>query len=166
MLHIFCFVRKIITATTLKIFLMGRSGCPTKQENWGGGSPCKPISLNFPLLLDKNITYWEKGISNSFWIIFNKNFACSVNSVTKLWLIWKSSIKIKFLNTKPCPAGLSPRITWLASPFFPKISQNCCTYQVWTVPPSPEPLWETLGMGKNPTQQPKIYSFPPPKNPP
>ena len=26
-------------------------------EGWG--SPCKPKSLNFTLLLDKNITYWE-----------------------------------------------------------------------------------------------------------
>ena len=42
---------------------MERSGCPTKQENWGRGSPCKPISLNFQLLLDKNITYWEKKVS-------------------------------------------------------------------------------------------------------
>ena len=41
--------------------------------------------------------------------------------------------------------------------------QNCCTHQVWTVPPSPELLWITLGMGKNPTQQPKIYSFSPPE---
>ena len=48
-----------------------------------------------------------------------------------------------------------------ASPFSPKMSQNCCTQQVWTVPHSPEPLWVTLVMGKNPTQQPKIYSFPP-----
>ena len=38
---------------------MGRSGCLTKRGNWEGGSPCKPKSLNFPLLLDKNITYWE-----------------------------------------------------------------------------------------------------------
>ena len=38
------------------------------------------------------------------------------------------------------------------SPFLPKMSQNCCTLQVWTVPPSPKPLWETLGMKKNPTQ--------------
>ena len=41
------------------------------------------------------------------------------------------------------------------------MSQNCCTHQVWTVPPSPDPLWVTLGMGENLTQQPKIYSFPP-----
>ena len=27
--------------------------------------------------------------------------------------------------------------------------------------PFPEPLWVTLGMEKNPTQQPKIYLFPP-----
>ena len=27
--------------------------------------------------------------------------------------------------------------------------------------PFPEPLWVTLEMGKNPTQQLKIYSFPP-----
>ena len=32
---------------------------------------------------------------------------------------------------------------------------------LWNVPPSPESLWENLGMGKNPTQQPKIFSFPP-----
>ena len=39
---------------------MGRSGYPTKRGNWGGGwSPCKSKSLNFPLLLDKNTTYWE-----------------------------------------------------------------------------------------------------------
>ena len=39
--------------------------------------------------------------------------------------------------------------------------QNCCTHQVWTVSRSPEPVWVTLGMGKNPTQPPKIYSFSP-----
>ena len=39
---------------------MGRSGYPTKLGNCReGGSPCKSKSLNFPLLLDKNITYWE-----------------------------------------------------------------------------------------------------------
>ena len=73
----------------------------------------------------------------------------------------ESSIKTKSLNTKPCLAGLSPRIICQASPFLPKMSQNCCTHQVWTVPPSPEPLWVTLGMRKNSTQQSKIYSFPP-----
>ena len=41
----------------------------------------------------------------------------------------ESSIKTKSLNTKPCPAGLSPSIICQeASPFLPKMSQNCCTH--------------------------------------
>ena len=71
-----------------------------------------------------------------------------MHSVTQLWLIWKSSIKTKSLNTKPCPVGLSPRIICQASPFLLKMSQNCCTHQVWTAPPSPEPIWEVLGIEK------------------
>ena len=71
-----------------------------------------------------------------------------MRSVTQLWLIWRSSIKTKSLNTKPCPAGLSPRIICQPSPFLPNMSQNCCTDQVWTVPPSTELLWVTLGMGE------------------
>ena len=46
---------------------------PDKPAKYGeGASPCRPKRLNFHLLLDKNITYWEiphigeKGISNSF----------------------------------------------------------------------------------------------------
>ena len=73
----------------------------------------------------------------------------------------KSSIKTKSVNRKPCLAGLSPRIICQTSPFLLKMSQNCCNQQLWTVIPSPEPLWVTLGIGKNSTQQPKIYSLPP-----
>ena len=63
--------------------------------------------------------------------------------VTQLWLLWTSSIKTKSLNTKQCPAGLSPRIIYLIhlpdtwSPFLPKMSKSCCTIQVWTVPNLP-----------------------------
>ena len=39
----------------------------------------------------------------------------------------------------------------------------CLPHQVWTLTPSPEPFWETLGVGENPTKQPKIYWFPPPE---
>ena len=157
--------------TTLRVFLMGRSGYPTKQGNWGGGgSPCKSKSLNFPLLLDKNITYWEiphigeKGIS--FLTIFNKKFASSMHSVTQIWLLWKSSIKTKSLNTKQGTAGLSPRIICKVSPFLTKMSKNCSTHQVWTARLFPNFLWEDLGMGENPTQHPKMYSsFPSEKSP-
>ena len=41
----------------------------------------------------------------------------------------ESSIKTKSLNTEPYPAGLSPSIICQeASPFLPKMSQNCCTH--------------------------------------
>ena len=108
---------------------MGRSGYPTKRGNWGGrGSPCKSKSLNFLLLLDKNITnweilhiYWEK-TSNSFKISFNKKFACSMHSVTQLWLIWKSSITAKSLsriisqNHMPGISLLTKNVTKLLHP--------------------------------------------------
>ena len=45
--------------------------------------------------------------------------------------------------------------------FHNKNVKNCCTHQVWTVPLSPEPLWEALGMMENPTQHPKMYSSSP-----
>ena len=47
--------------------------------------------------------------------------------------------------------------------FLPKVFSSwmllCCTRQVWTVYLSPEPSWETLGIGENPIQQPKPFSF-------
>ena len=139
---------------------MGKSGCPTEQGNWGEGVSLQASkfklspSVGWKHHILGNSTYLEK---RYLW----RYHACSMHSVTQSWLISKSSIKTKSLNTKQCPAGLSPRIIRQASSFLPKMSRNCCTHQVWTVPYSPEPLWETLGMGKNPSQQPKIYSFSP-----
>ena len=118
--------------STIRVFLMEGPVCPTKRGNWGGESRCKPKSLNFSLLLGKNITYREiphiekKYISNSFQTSFNKNFPCSFHSVTQFWLIWKSSIKTKSLNTKQCPARLYSRIICQVSLFLPKMSKNCC----------------------------------------
>ena len=137
-------LKKIITVsrpTTLRVFLVERSGYLTKWGNWGGGE-YRSKSLNFPLQLDKSITDWEIPRKNVSLIAFRwaLNFACIVDSVTQLWLYWKSSIKTKSLNTKPCPAELSPRIICQTSPFLLKMTQNCCTHQVWTVPPFSELL--------------------------
>ena len=54
----------------------------------------------------------------------------------------KNFIGTKSIDRKQFPAGLSPGII----PHYP-----------------PKHLWKTLGMGKNHTQQPKIYPFPPPE---
>ena len=122
--------------------------------------------MNFPLLLDKTFTYWKSHILGRKYIsllafreVLTKIFAWSMHSVTQLWLTWKSLIKNKSLHPNQCPSGLSPRIISQVSPFLTKISKNCCTHHVWTVPLSPEPLWETLGMKENPAQHPKMYSF-------
>ena len=131
-------ISTVSRTTTFRIFLMGRSECSTKLGSWGRGGGgrgrflCKPKSLNFLLVMRIPHT-WK--ISISFSISFNKNFACSIYSVTQLWLIWKSSIKIKSpLKTSQCPARLSPRIICQVSPFLTKMSKNCCTNQAWTVP--------------------------------
>ena len=60
----------------------------------------------------------------------------------KIMTYLKKLIGTESLNIKQCPAKLSPRI-------YPIIT--------------PKHLWGTLRMRKNPTQQPKIYSFLPPE---
>ena len=142
---------------------MGRLGYFTKRGNWEGrGSPCMSKSLNFPHLLDKNITYWEishigKKTLIAFRKFLTKTLPAACIQLPNYDLFEKAQLKLSSLI--PCPAGSSPRIICQGSPIL-KVSQNCCTNQVRTVPHFPKPLWVTLGMGKNPTQQPKIYSFP------
>ena len=73
-------------------------------------------------------------------------------------LPWKKIITVsRPLNTKPCPAGLSPRIICLASPFLPKMSQNCCTHQVWTGSPFPWTFMSNPGDGEK--SYPIVKSF-------
>ena len=127
-------------------FPYGEPGCPAKGRNWGL-SPWKPKSLNFPLwspppknwVLNHRPHIGKKGISNSFRQILLKILppACIFSHAVMTYL--ERLVGTKFLNTKQCPAGLSPRII----PHF-----------------LPKPSWEILRMGENPTLQPKIYSFP------
>ena len=75
-----------------------------------------------------------------------------MHSVTQLWLIWKSSIKTKSLNTKLCPAGLSPRIICQASPFMSKMSKKLLHPLVVDCSPFP---WTFIG---NPGDGEKSYA--------
>ena len=76
----------------------------------------------------------------------------------------------KSLNKKQCTPGLSPRIIPGYLPFYQNVlffdMLLCCTHQVWNVSPSPKPSRKTMRIGRNPTQQPKIYSFPTPEKSP
>ena len=117
-------------------------------------------SLNFPLLLDttpteklsppvpwSQTTYWKNILV--FLIAFRQILSkilpeeCIYSNTIMTYL--KKLVGTKSINTKKYPVELSP----INIPYYPR-----------------KHLWETLGIGKNPTQQPKIYSFPPPEKSP
>ena len=134
----------------------------SKQTNHLQDFPHREIKISCWIKMSHigNPTYWEKiYISLITFRQVLKKILPAVCIQLQLWLIWKSLIKTKSLNKKQCPAGLSPRIICQLSPFLTKMSKNCFTQQVWTVSLSPEPWWEVLGIEKNPTHQPKMYSF-------
>ena len=128
---------------------------PLRMSHQGrefGGLPASQKSLNSLLLLDITLTkkfpcplitaHTEKKVSLvAFRQFFSKILpqACIFSNTIMTYL--KNLVGTKSLNTKQFPAALSPRII----PHYPL---------------SPKHLWKTLGMGKNPTQQPKIYLFP------
>ena len=102
---------------------MGRLECHTKGGNLGRESPCKTESLKFPLLLD--ITSTKKLVppvpclitdyisaKKVYIIAFRQNLpkmlpAVYIFSNATLTNLEKLIVN-KSLNTKQCPAGLSP----------------------------------------------------------
>ena len=86
--------------STIRVFLMEGPVCPTKRGNWGGESRCKPKSLNFSLLLGKNITYREiphiekKYISNSFKTSLTKIFLAAFIQLHNFDLFGKVRLKL------------------------------------------------------------------------
>ena len=149
---------KIITvsesSTLLRVFLMGRSGCPTKggnleslpasQKVWTFifCSISPPLKNWVSLSPDHRLHIRKKVSLRAFRKILSKHLpgACILSNTIITYLI--KLVGIKSFNTKQCPAGLSLRII----PHYLR-----------------KHLYETLGMGKNPMLQLKIYSFPPPE---
>ena len=125
----------------------------------GGGSPCKPKSFNFLLLLNKNIIYWEiphigekKVCLIAFRYVLTNILLATCIQLHNYDLFEKAQLKLSPLIQNRVQQDYLPESYVRHSPFLPNMSQNCYTRQVWIVPPSPKPLWETLGMRKNPTQ--------------
>ena len=83
--------------------------------------------------------------------------------------LFEKLLETKFHNTKECPAGLSPIIILLYSPSGPSFDVALWPQPGvdWGAPPPPprppNHCEKPCGWVKNPTQQPKIYSFPPQK---
>ena len=81
----------------------------------GAGDFSASLCLYFPLLLDKNITYWEiphvrKKVSLvPFRQVLTKILAAACIQLHNYDLFEKAR-KIMSLNIKQCPAELSPRI--------------------------------------------------------
>ena len=92
------------------------------------------------------IKYWKKKVSLiAFRQMLSKILPETCISSNTIMTYWEKLVGTKFFNTEQCPAGLSPRI----------------------IPHCPHKhSWETLEMGKNPTQQPIITSFTPPEKSP
>ena len=103
---------KIITvsrsSTLLSVFLMGRSGCPTKRGNLGG-LPASQTVWTFPffwissplkswvLLFPDHTPYIGEKTAFSLTKFYQTFCLRHASSVTQLWLIWKSSLELNLL---------------------------------------------------------------------
>ena len=124
---------------------LGSSGCPNKRGKFKsppsvGYHTHQKIESPCPLIIDHIL---EKKVSLiAFRQILSKVLPepCIFSYTIMTYL--KKLVGTKSVNKKQCPAGLSPRII--------------CHYPH-------KHLWKSLAMKKNPTQQLKIYSFPPPE---
>ena len=142
------------SSTLLRFLLMGRSGCPIKGGKLGGLPTSQKVwtfrfcwislpSKNWvPLSCDQTPYIGKKVCLTAFRQTLSNILPDASIFSSTIMTYSKRVIGTKCLDTKQCPAGLSPRII----PYCP-----------------PKHLWETLGMRKNHTQQPKIYSFSPPE---
>ena len=119
---------KIITAvsrlsTLLRVFFMGRLGCPTKGGNWDGVSlqtqqfelspsvgyyPTTKLSPPVSPLITDHILEREISLIAFRQILPNILLAICIFSSTIMSYL-KKLIETVSLNTKQCPAGLPPR---------------------------------------------------------
>ena len=86
-----------------------------------------------------------------------------MQSVTQLWFIWKSLIKAKSFNTKQFQQDYLPESYAWYIPFYQKC-QKIVARTRCGLPPSPESLWETLGMDEILPKRKTFTNFPHQKN--
>ena len=107
------------TKHSSKFFLRKQLGCHTEGRNCGSGSPCKTKSLNFPPSvgyhpqfssppLTKDNILEKKVFLIAFRQILPKILPLAIIFSNIIMTNLKKLIGNKSLNTKQCPAGLSP----------------------------------------------------------
>ena len=117
---------KIITvsrsSTLLRVFLMGRSGCPTKRGNLGGLSGSQkvwtfsfcwvsppPKKLSHPVPRSHSI-YWKERVSlTAFREILSKVLPEAFFSAT-IWLTWKTSLELNPLTLSSVQQDYLPEL--------------------------------------------------------
>ena len=107
-------------STLLRVFLMGRSGCPTKRGD-SGRAPLQFLITGHILEKKVSLIAFRQILPQ----ILPAVYIFSYTVIT----YWKKLVRTKYFNTKQCPAGLSSRI----------ISHYSYKH-----------LWETMGWGKAP----------------
>ena len=72
-------------------------------------------------------------------------------------LLEKARLKLSPVIQNRAQQNYLPESNATYLPSYQKCQKIVAPTRCGLFPPSPEPLWETLGMGKNPTHQPKTY---------
>ena len=96
--------------------------------------PKKKLTPPSPLLITEHIL--KKCISNSFQTNFTKNFPCGTHMQLHNHDLFEKFVRTKFLNTKQCLAGFSPRILLpISPPPSPLIPKTPLSFDVAFVAP-------------------------------
>ena len=100
----------------------------------------------------------RKGISNSFWKTFNKDFPAACIHLHNYDLFEKARSKLSPFIQNCVQQVYLPESYARYLPFYQKCQKNVAPTSCGLLASSPQPLWENLGMRENPTQQPKNCS--------
>ena len=160
----FFLCKKIITVrrpTTLRVFLMEKSRCPTKRGNQDVPASLKVQTFPFCWIKISHIGKFRilgKKVSLiGFRKVLRKILPAACIQLHNYYLFEKAQFKLSSFIQNSVQQDYLPESYARYLPSYQKCQKIVAPTRCGLFPPSPEPLWETLGMGKNPTHQPKTY---------
>ena len=156
----FFLCKKIITVrrpTTLRVFLMERSRCPTKRGNQDVPASLKVQTFPFCWIKISHIGKFRilgKKVSLiAFRQVLTKILPAACIQLHNYYLFEKSQLKLSSFIQNSVQQDYLPESYARYLPSYQKCHKIVAPTRYYgLVPPSPEPLWVTLGMGKNPTR--------------
>ena len=155
----FFLCKKIITVrrpTTLRVFLMERSRCPTKRGNQDVPASLKVQTFPFCWIKISHIGKFRilgKKVSLiGFRKVLRKILPAACIQLHNYYLFEKAQFKLSSFIQNSVQQDYLPESYARYLPSYQKCHKIVAPTRYGLVPPSPEPSWVTLGMGKNPTQ--------------